>query len=169
MAVRLMRLFAAAVGSACLVLGHDAAAIQAALPPLPRVRTVVNAHAERGMLSSLQCGLRVAPAAAEAIFFLPVDYPAISPNTIAALRDAWTASPGAPILLPRSSGRRGHPVLISRAIGHELLRLPADAAAHVVIRADESRVRYVDVDDDAIHRDADDAGSYAALRMEFQG
>ncbi|MEP7367825.1 MAG: nucleotidyltransferase family protein [Acidobacteriota bacterium] len=168
-AVRLARMFVEALGNARLVLGHDANAIRAALPPLVRASTVVNYAPQRGMLSSLQCGLRAVPHAAAGIFFLPVDYPAISASTIAAMRDAWMATPSAQILLPRSAGRRGHPVLISRAIAEELLRLPPEAAAHVVIRADESRIHYVDVDDPAIHRDADDAASFTALQREFGG
>jgi molybdenum cofactor cytidylyltransferase len=101
--------------------------------------------------------------------FLPVDYPAIAPSTIAAMRDAWMSTPGAQVILPRAAGRRGHPVLISRAVAEELLRLEPEAAAHLVIRAGESRIRYVDVADDAIHRDADDAASFAELQREFGG
>jgi molybdenum cofactor cytidylyltransferase len=168
-AARLTRLFAHALGDAILVLGHDAPAIHAALPPMPHVRTVVNYHPERGMLSSLQCGLRALPASAEGAFFLPVDYPAIAPATVAAMVQCWLSAPHAPILVPRSSGRRGHPVLISRSIAEELLRLPPNGAAHTVIRADEARLRYVDVADEAIHRDADDAPSFNALRQEFGG
>jgi len=168
-AVRLTRLFTEAVSGAILVLGHGAARIHAGLPPLPRVRTVVNHAPERGMLSSLQCGLRAVHGAAQGVFFLPVDYPAISPRTLAALRDAWMAAPWAQVVLPRSGGRRGHPVLVSRAVANELLCLPQDAEARTVIRADESRVRYVDVDDEAIHRDADDEESLATLRREFGG
>lgn len=168
-AARLTRLFVEALGSALLVLGHDGTALHAALPPLPRALTVVNHAPQRGMLSSLQCGLRAAPAESAALFFLPVDYPAISPRTIAALRDAWSAAPHAQIVLPRAGGRRGHPVLVSRAVAQELLRLPPGGAAHTVIRSDESRILYVDVEDSAIHRDADDAAAFAALQKEFGG
>lgn len=166
-AARLTRIFAEELGSSHLVLGHNSIAIHGVLPRLPRVHIIVNAAPERGMLSSLQCGLRAVSPAAEGIFFLPVDYPAISPHTIAAMREAWLAAPSAQVVLPRSAGRRGHPVLISRAVANELLRLSSDSAAHKVIRADESRIRYVDVADDAIHRDADDAASFDELQREF--
>lgn len=169
-AVRLAGLFVEAVGEAWVVLGHEAGAIAGALPGVARVRVVVNARPERGMLSSLQCGLRAALAeGAEGVFFLPVDYAAVSGETVAAMRDAWWARAGAQVMLPREGGRRGHPVLVSRAVAEEVLRLPAEGAAHEVIRRDAGRVEYVDVADAAIHRDADDAEAWAALVKEFGG
>ena len=106
---------------------------------------------------------------AEGVFFLPVDYAAVSGETVAAMRDAWWATAGAQVMVPREGGRRGHPVLVSRAVAEELLRLPAEGAAHEVIRREAGRVVYVDVADAAIHRDADDAEAWAALVKEFGG
>lgn len=165
-AARLARIFVEACGEAWIVLGHGAAAVHAGLPVVRGARVVVNPDPGRGMLSSLQCGLRAARGSA-GVFFLPVDYPAIAGRTIAAMCEAWYRAPWTPIMAPRHGGRRGHPVLVSRAVAGELLRLDSGRPAHTVIRASEERVRYVDVDDAAIHRDADDPESFAALEREF--
>ena len=60
------------------------------LPPAgmicpPGVLCTVNPAPERGMLSSLQCGFRAVPDEVERVFFMPVDLPAISGATVAAL------------------------------------------------------------------------------------
>lgn len=165
-AARLARIFVEAAGEAWIVLGHGSEAIQAELPAVRGARVVVNPEPERGMLSSLQCGLRAARGA-NGVFFLPVDYPAIDSRTIAAMRAEWYRAPWTRILAPRHGGRRGHPVLVSRCVAEELLRLGPACAVHTVIRAGEERLRYVDVDDAAIHRDADDPESFAALEREF--
>lgn len=162
-AERLARLFTRYLDSCIVVLGHDAPAIRAALPRMARVSYVVNHAPERGMLSSLQCAIRVLPPEAEAAIFTPVDFPAIAAATIAALSGAQSSRP---IIVPRCEGRRGHPVLCRRSILDELLRLPATSAPNEVIRRDGSRVHYVDVDDPNIHRDVDDLAAYEELLAE---
>jgi molybdenum cofactor cytidylyltransferase len=134
-----------------VVLGHDADTICAGIER--RTTLVVNPDPERGQLSSLQCGLS-AVASADAIFFTPVDYPAIDPSTIRAmLLLAGTFA------MPRHNGRRGHPVLIDRQLLAELLA--CKTAARDVIRAHEPR--YIDVDDPGILEDIDDPAAYARL------
>lgn len=161
----LASLFVSLAGSCTVVLGHEAARIHASVPVLRGVRYVVNPNPARGMLSSLQCALRTAEPGIDAALFTPVDCPAIAPSTVRALLDSPL---GKPILVPRHAGRRGHPVLCARAILDELLRLPPTSAPNEVIRRDESRIGYVDVDDPFIHRDADDPESYARLIAEVR-
>ena len=84
-----------------VVLGHDAQRIRAGISR--PARFVVNPNPELGQLSSLQCGLR-AVTGADAVFFTPVDYPAISRRTVELL----LARSGT-FAMPRFEGRRGHP------------------------------------------------------------
>ena len=60
-----------------------------------------------------------------------------------------------PIVIARSGGRRGHPVLFDRTVFAELLRAPEDEGARYVVNADPSRVEYVDLDDSGINLDLD--------------
>ena len=139
-----------------VVLGHDASTVRPALDP--RVKAAVNPDPERGMLSSLQAGLSLLRDA-ERVLFLPLDYPAIQPGTIASL----CATPMCDVAMPRYQGRRGHPVLISQTVVRELLALPVDGAARDVIRSHNDGVRYVDVNDPAILMDVDTPEDYHAL------
>jgi molybdenum cofactor cytidylyltransferase len=159
----LASLFVSATGSCIAVLGQDATRIHASVPALRGVRYVVNPDPDRGMLSSLQCALRTVQPKIGYVLFTPVDCPAIAPSTVRALLNS---PPGKSILVPRHAGRRGHPVLCARSILDEFLRLPPASAPNEVIRRDESRIGYVEVDDPFIHRDADDPESYARLIAE---
>ena len=145
---RLQRILLAHCAPVVVVLGHDAAAVRPILDP--RALAAVNPDPERGMLSSLQAGLDLL-CDAERVLFLPLDYPAIHPETIAHL----CAAPMCEIAMPRYQGRRGHPVLISQEIVRELLALGVGGAARDVIRNHNEAIRYVDVNDPAILMDVD--------------
>lgn len=134
-----------------VVLGHNADTIRDGMKR--RATIVVNPDPERGQLSSLQCGLR-AVAQAEAVFFTPVDYPAIEPSTVRAMMPLAGA-----FAMPRYQGRRGHPVLIGRELLAELLA--CETAARDVIRAHEPQ--YVEVGDPGILEDVDDPAAYSRL------
>jgi len=124
------------------------------------VIVTVNPEPERGMLTSLQCGLRALPDSARFVFFTPVDLPAVAPQTVSALREA---AGQAPAIIPRYSGRRGHPVLISRELVPEFLDLRAPATARAVIERHAGEIRHIDVDDPGIVTDIDEPADYARL------
>ena len=153
---RLQALFLANCNPVVVVLGHDAETVRALLDP--RVREALNDDPERGMLSSLQAGLQLLKEA-ERVLFLPLDYPAIQPDTIAKL----CATPASRIAMPRFEGRRGHPVLISQPVAHELLALPSTGAARDIIRSHNHEILYVDVNDPAILVDVDTPEDYQVL------
>ena len=121
---------------------------------------VTNPHPERGMLSSLQCGLQRVSAESDAVFFTPVDYPAIAQSTVKQMAANWV---GDSIVIPRRQGRRGHPVLIARALIAEFLSLPHTAQARDVVVRHESEIRYMDVDDPGILLDVDTPEQFRAL------
>ena len=153
---RLSGMLAGVCGRVVVVLGYDAERVGTAAPE--SVQTVINPAPERGMLSSLQCGLRALDA--EAVLFLPVDYGGIGRSTVARVAaEAGTAE----IVVPVFAGRHGHPVCVSRAISMELLALPETARAREVIRRHRSETRYVMVDDPGVVNDVDTPEDYRAL------
>jgi CTP:molybdopterin cytidylyltransferase MocA len=129
----------------------------------PGTQVVVNPAPERGMLSSLQCGLAAAVAAGtkQAVAFTPVDYPAMEESTIEAIVARWS---GELLRIPRHQGRRGHPVLIARPIISEILALPDGAQARDVVRRHETDIVYVDVNDPGILADVDTPADYERIR-----
>ena len=137
---------------------HCERVIVVGAPDSPYAVDVVNPEPERGMLSSLQCGLRALPPEAEAVLWTLVDLPAVSAATIAALAGA---RPGDRLRIPRFQGRRGHPVWMHRSLELELFT--ESESAKNVIRRHESETTYVDVDDPGVIMDADTPEEYLAL------
>jgi len=121
---------------------------------------VTNPRPERGMLSSLQCGLQKVSNESDAVFFTPVDYPAIAESTVRQMAGRWA---GDDVMIPRRQGRRGHPVLIARSLIPEFLNLPDAAQARDVVVRHESGIRYIDVDDPGILLDIDTPEQFQAL------
>lgn len=155
---RLTRLFGAHCEQVIVVVGPASRPVATGREACPT--STINPHPERGMLSSLQCGLRTISDSAEAIFFTPVDHPAISESTISTMAERWG---GELLTIPRRETRRGHPVLISRALIPEFLELPDTAQARDVVVRHEPDVRYIDVEDPGILIDVDDPAAYRAL------
>ena len=159
---RLIRLFSVVCSPVIVVVGHHAAQIQAGIERASEAVFAVNPDPERGMLSSLQCGLAKAPADADAVMFLPVDHPHLDPATLATLAARFETD-RAPVTVPTYRGAHGHPVCIARALVDELLALPLDAKASDVIHRYVPQTVYVEVPDRAVVTDVDDPAAYAEL------
>ena len=121
---------------------------------------VTNPAPERGMLSSLQCGLRAIPVEAEGVLFTPVDHAAVQAETIRKLAAAFRQG-GVDVVVPVFERRHGHPVAISKRVVSEILDAPADATARDVIHRFEARE--IAVEDPGVVMDADDPADYQKL------
>lgn len=150
---RLVRMFRVYCGDVLVVTSEDLSA--------PGARAVLNPAPERGMLSSLQCGLKALPEHALAVAFTPVDFPAIEQSTVERIVTGWT---GELLRIPRYAGRRGHPILMSRHLVGEFLSQPAESQAREVVRRHENEIVYVDVADPGILTDVDTPADYERLR-----
>ncbi len=119
---------------------------------------------QRGMTTSLQCGLRAVPPEAESVLFTLVDHPSVAPGTIDALLDGGALPDGAPLLrVPRYKGRRGHPICFSRALIAEFLAAPESGAARDIVRSHAAETEFLDLDDPGIVADIDDLEAYRGL------
>lgn len=142
---------------------------QSSAAALGACRIVINPDPERGQLSSLQTALTAVPAAAEGFLFTPVDCPAIEPETVSRLTNAFVRrDPSTLLVIPRHDGRRGHPVCAARHLIAELLALPATGQAREVIRCHADQTQYIDVDDAGILADIDDPEAYRRLAGQAQ-
>ena len=153
---RLARLFAIRCDPVVVVLGAAADQIRVRLTSSAQV--VVNEQWATGQTSSMRCGLRALPPAAEGVLFTLVDHPAVEPETIDAL-----LSGASRVRVPRHNGRRGHPIWFSRDLIPEFLALPLDGAARDIVRAHASETEFLDVADPGILADIDDPAAYSAL------
>ena len=158
---RLVYLALPRVDAVTVVLGHNAEAIAGEVPASPRVRVAVNEGYERGMLSSLQVGLQAAGEADWYLWML-VDHAAVRGRVLDRLLDGAAAS-SAPVVIPRFEGERGHPVVVSRALAEELLRLPRDCSPQDAVRRTYGQALFVDLDDSSVLVDVDRPEDYEAL------
>ncbi len=58
-------------------------------------------------------------------------------------------------MIARCAGKRGHPVIFSRALFAELLEAPEEEGAQAVVNRDPARIVYVEVDDPGVTLDLD--------------
>ncbi|MBN2432185.1 MAG: nucleotidyltransferase family protein [Acidobacteria bacterium] len=119
------------------------------------VETVCNHQYERGMFSSVCCGIR--QVRGDAFFLLPGDIPLVRPETVRRM-----AAVAADIVVPRHEGRKGHPVLVHARFIPEILAMPADATLRDFMHRQEITV--LDVTDHGIVMDIDDLDDYEAAR-----
>ena len=118
------------------------------------VRIVEHPGWRLGRTGSVQAGLRSLSRAARGVLIHQVDFPFVGAGTIAALARAFLTStvPEERIVLPVHDGRRGHPIIIGRALWPEIAALGPDEPLRVVIHRDPTRVEEVTVPDRGIHR-----------------
>ncbi len=153
LAAAALRHLRAAVGDVVAVVRPADSAAQRQLHRLlaaEGAQLVVCPEAEDGMGHSLACGVRSRSDAAGWVIAL-ADMPAVSPATIAAIRDA--IGRGNQTAAPVHHGRRGHPVGFGRACRDELLALQGDAGARGVLAAHPPLL--IEVDDPGCLLDID--------------
>jgi molybdenum cofactor cytidylyltransferase len=160
---RLVRVLGTSCNPVIVVLGYHADVLRQQVPATATI--VINPDPSRGQLSSLQTGLAALPAEADGVAFIPVDSPAVAEDTVAKLaRTFEQRSPSTLFVIPRQSGKRGHPVIAARSIAAEFLALPPTSEAREVVHAHVDRTEYVDVDDSGIFTDVDDPEAYRRLK-----
>lgn len=115
-------------------------------------RVVRVADADHGMGHSLAAAVAAAPSQVGWLVGL-ADMPRIRPATIRAVAEALGA--GAPLCAPFHEGRRGHPVGFSEEFGPALRALAGDEGARSILRANEQRLRRIEVDDPGVAMDID--------------
>lgn len=159
----------AGLGTPVVVVGPERDRI-AARVDLSLARVVTNPARERGQTSSVQVGLRALPDDAGAFLLWPVDHPVVADADVIALAECWATraarGAGGPAIVALScQGRRGHPILLSRALIPEILALPDDAGegsetVRDVIRRNQARSFYVPTEDEAVLCDLDTPEDY---------
>jgi molybdenum cofactor cytidylyltransferase len=110
------------------------------------------------MLTSLQAGLRALPELPERVLFTLVDHPAFKTGTVRAMLES-----DADLVIPRYSGKRGHPVIVSREIANEILAEPMTSKLNHVIDRHATEIHYLEVNDPGVRDDIDDPRLYEEL------
>lgn len=121
----------------------------------------VNPAVSSEQADSLRIGLGALPPQAEAALVAPVDVPDVSGALVRAVIEAFRRT-GAPVALPASGGRHGHPVLFARRVFAELMRPELPQGARTVVHAHAAELAEVPVD--ALPVDVDTPDDYRRWR-----
>jgi molybdenum cofactor cytidylyltransferase len=145
------------------VLGHNAEEMRQKVSDLP-VKIVVNPDYKQGQLSSLIAAIRSIESGenhhrVDAILVHLVDHPYINVDLVNLMIDRFYETKQL-IVVPRYRGRRGHPVIFSRALFAELLAAPLDQGAKTVVHAHRDQTLEIDTEDEGVTIDIDTPDEY---------
>jgi nicotine blue oxidoreductase len=150
---------AAGVAELLVVVGAPFAGEVSAEAARLGARVAINDDPSRGMASSVATGFAACGGAHRAALLWPVDHPAVTAATVAAL-----LAIDADVVVPRRRGAGGHPVAVGRAVWPALAACGALAGgAREVLRDPRWRRRDLEVDDPNVVRDVDRAEDLAIL------
>ena len=137
------------IGVTRVVLGAGAEVIRTIAKLDPSI-VVLNPEWELGQLSSIRAGLRSLEGInADGIVLCPVDHPLVSARLVSDLVERFYQNKKL-IVLPTYNGRRGHPVIFSKALLGELLAAPEDKGARSVVWAHAADVLEVPTDEEGV-------------------
>ena len=127
-----------------VVTGHMADRVTAALAGLD-VEISHNRDYTDGLATSLRAGLAAVPAKTSGALVMLADMPAVSGGVIDKLIAAFSPTDGRSIVLPTAAGKRGNPVLWSRAYFPELMALSGDTGARHLLAEHDDAVTTVEI------------------------
>jgi CTP:molybdopterin cytidylyltransferase MocA len=117
-----------------VVLGSSAQRLRTLLRrEAPGVRVALNPRWATGLASSLQAGLRAAPAGVRGVLVTLVDQPDVDAAALRRLLAAWRRRPDVPTAACYL-GRAGVPAVLPRRFWPAVLALRGDAGARAVLR-----------------------------------
>ena len=158
--------FAAPVRTVTVVTGAHRPAVAAAAQAFAaahglqaRLRIVHAPDHALGLSASIRAGVAALPPDADGAFLFLGDMPR-SPHAVLAPLAAALAE-GAQAAAPCFAGRRGHPVLVSKALLPRLLALEGDRGAGGLLQDLGEGVALVDAPDDGVCFDVDEPGDLA--------
>lgn len=124
-----------------------------------RLRIVHAADHARGLSASIRRGILSLPEDAQGAYLFLGDMPRAPVSVLAPLAAALTT--GAKAAAPVYAGRRGHPVLASRALFADLAALEGDRGAGALLGALGPGLVLVEAPDDGVLFDVDEPGQLA--------
>ena len=139
-----------------VVLGHEAAAVRAALDGLSAA-FVENRDYAQGLSTSLRAGLAALPARCDGAVVLLGDMPEVGADLIDALISAFDARPDALAVAPRGAGGLGNPVLLARGLFAQAAELSGDKGARRLVERAGARRVEIDWAGEEIALDIDEA------------
>ncbi|MDP2654459.1 MAG: nucleotidyltransferase family protein [Candidatus Omnitrophota bacterium] len=142
-------LLSSSIDEIIVVVGAGAENVRPHVLKHKKIRIVYNKDYILGQTSSFRAALPHCSPAAEAVFLLPVDFPAIQCGTLQSLIAAFHQQKPL-ILVPVHEGRRGHPPLFRADLLSEFLALGDDCGINSVLHRYETDVVDFSVNDEGV-------------------
>jgi molybdenum cofactor cytidylyltransferase len=156
----LRTLLSSSLDEVILVLGHESERILEKISTRG-IRVEFNPDYREGMSTSLRRGLMAMNQDAEAFLIVLADQPALTPEIIRRLIDAFRrAQPGKSIVAPSFQGRRGHPVLFGRKHLEELREATGEVGGREILARHPEDILLLEMDTDAVLIDLDTPEDY---------
>lgn len=152
---------AASIREVVVVTGHDREAVELALGGLD-LRFVHNPAHEEGLSTSLRSGVEALGREVSHAVILLADMPQVDAAAVEALVAGLKARPGKSIGVALASGKRGNPVIWSRAWFDALASISGDTGARHVLEANRDAVAEVEIGEAGAF-DVDTPQAYEAL------
>jgi molybdenum cofactor cytidylyltransferase len=125
----------------------------------PNLRVVLNPDYPSGMFGSVQRGVKEVES--DWFFFIPGDYPLVTPEVYQTLLSAIPGHPEASVFIPVFKQRKGHPILLKGSLKKEILSQPTDSNLRQFIQ--QKGFIPVPVQSDSILKDIDTPRDYESL------
>jgi molybdenum cofactor cytidylyltransferase len=125
----------------------------------PGIRIVSNPDYKKGMLSSVQCGLREIGPGISAVMILLGDQPMIGKAVIERMIKAYRTTEKS-ILVATFNGKRGHPLLFHASYIPEILAFPSGSSLKSLLTKHSGQVQEVETGEPGILRDIDTEKEY---------
>jgi molybdenum cofactor cytidylyltransferase len=153
----------ACVNEQIVVLGFEPGeVIEVIRPRLGKVKIALDLAYEEGMTSSVQTGLIVL-SNVEAAFIIQGDHPILNPNLIIEMAQLMENNKDEPLIVsPICKGKRGNPLLFSKKLFGELLRIKSSQTIYDVVNAHMDKLLTFEAPDWTI-MDVDTPQDYARL------
>jgi molybdenum cofactor cytidylyltransferase len=156
----------AGVDRVVVVLGHEAERVGAELSGLPCLAVVNPDHAQ-GVGTSLHLGVERAASEAGAVVVVLADMPFVTAGMIGTVVARYRAT-GKPLVVSQYGDVEAPPILYDRALFGELLSVPGERCAKVVVRRHKHEAAVVPWPVEAL-RDIDVADDYERARADLAG
>ena len=168
-------LLASKAGEIIVVLGHESQKVWDQLEdyagPVSNggqrrlVRLVKNPDYRDGLSTSVRTGVQAVSPEAEAIMIYLADQPLLEPADVNRIIAAFATAKvnDKMIVVPFFKGERGNPVLLDASLRDSILGIVGDVGCKGVIKRYPEKVYAIEMENDHVVRDVDDAQAYERL------
>ena len=133
-----------------IVLGHEQEIIKNLIKKNNKIKFIFNKNFETGIASSIKAGINNLSEKAEAFFICLGDMPIINKNVYNKLIDSRKNKE---IVAPTFNGTRGNPILFSKKMKTQIMKIKGDFGAKKILDKNKSKIKFVKISGKNFNKD----------------